>query len=310
MGNHWFEPLLRAEQGGGTGGHLRCPSAQVPTDPFEIMALKMLEAFLSVGAGPFDIIVTSPDKKQLGYWEGRPEYKIRQEIGPIIWAANKHKQNTIIRPYCSGLTLIQMDDLGPVQVERVKPATFLIIQTSPGSFQAWAAVSDGNQPFEGRLKKGVGADPGANGATRIAGSLNCKPKYRPNYPRVEITHTSSGRMVDRAYLESLGLVAPPIPAQKAPAPKGGAGGPPCASPVSPAKWPDYQRCLQEKKGDRSRADWDYAWKALDRGWDIEEVVKRLLTLSGKAQEKGPQGGYEYALQTAEKAARSVSGFSS
>src|SRR5579884_341656 len=307
MSNHWFKPLLRAASpGGGTGGHLRCPSAQVPNDPFELMAFKMLDAFMSVGAGPFDIVVTDINKRKLGYWEGRSDYKIRQEIGPILWAANKYNQNTIIRPHSEGLTLVQLDDLGPVQMERVKPGTFLVIRTSPNSFQAWVGLSDGDQTFEQRLKRGVGADPGANGSARIAGSLNCKPKYQPHYPMVEVVHTSSGRMVNRTYLESLGLLAPPLPDQKAErAP--GAEGPPCASPVgkSPLKWPNYQWCLQEKKGDRSEADWDFAWKALDRGWDMEEVTERLMGLSGKAQEKGQRGGLEYVLQTVEKAARSV-----
>ena len=43
-----------------------------------------------------------------------------------------------------------------------------------------------DKDFARRLRKGTGADPTASGATRVAGSLNFKDKYAPDFPRVAI----------------------------------------------------------------------------------------------------------------------------
>ena len=70
---------------------------------------------------------------------------------------------------------------------------FLALETSPGNYQAWLALS-GNEDkdFARRLRKGVGADATASGATRVAGSLNFKDKYAPNFPRVTIHAAAAG----------------------------------------------------------------------------------------------------------------------
>jgi hypothetical protein len=49
----------------------------------------------------------------------------------------------------------------------------------------------------------------ASGAVRIAGSLNFKERYQPDFPRVRLTDASPGRIATRSQLESLRLVAPP-----------------------------------------------------------------------------------------------------
>ena len=70
--------------------------------------------------------------------------------------------------------------------------SFLILRTSPGNYQAWVAVADGDADFARRLRKGAGADLTASGATRVSGSLNFKEKYAPAFPRVETVHASPG----------------------------------------------------------------------------------------------------------------------
>ena len=59
------------------------------------------------------------------------------------------------------------------------------------------------------MRRGAATDKRATGATRIAGSLNFKEKYAPDFPRVRIHAAQSGRMTTRAEIEELGLVAPP-----------------------------------------------------------------------------------------------------
>jgi hypothetical protein len=66
--------------------------------------------------------------------------------------------------------------------------------------------------FVHRLRKAVGADPSASGATRIAGTTNYKRKYEPDFPTVTIVDAVPGRIVTQAQLEALGLVAPSEPA--------------------------------------------------------------------------------------------------
>jgi len=51
-------------------------------------------------------------------------------------------ENVIIRPIGSGVAFVQLDDLKTQeQIDRVRPAAFIIHETSPGNRQAWIAVS-------------------------------------------------------------------------------------------------------------------------------------------------------------------------
>src|SRR5271155_845324 len=91
---------------------------------------------------------------------------------------------------------------------RLAPAVFLTQRTSQGNFQAWIAMTGAeDKDFARRLRKGTGADATASGATRVAGSLNIKDKYAPNFPRVAIEQAQLCRKTTPAELEQLGLVA-------------------------------------------------------------------------------------------------------
>ena len=169
------------------------------------------------------------------------------------------------------------------------------------SYQAWVAVAGGDADFARRLRKGAGADLTASGATRVSSSLNFKERYAPAFPRVETVHASPGRVVTRAELEALGIMAPPEKPHTA------------AIPMSrhrPAArgWPSYQRCVENappaRDGDRpdiSRADFTFCLLAIDWGWSVEETATRLLQESSKAQENGKA----YALRTAQNAAAAI-----
>src|SRR5271165_2317253 len=122
---------------------------------------------------------------------------------------------------------------------RLAPAVFLALETSPGNFQAWVAMPDAeDKDFARRLRKGTGADPTASGATRVAGSLNFKDKYAPDFPRVAIRQANLGRLAQAAELERLGLVAEPEVAQPLRIT------PARARPgTGSRKWPSYARCV-------------------------------------------------------------------
>jgi hypothetical protein len=265
-------------------------------------ALDTLDTFASVGAESFHLTLTDLKGDKVGFRKSVPLSKLRQDTPGLLERASLQQHNVIVRPHSARAVFIQLDDLDAQVMERLKPAAFLGLKTSPGNYQAWIAMAENPEDdFPRRLRKGAGADPTASGATRVAGSLNFKEKYAPEFPRVEIAHKAPGRMARKEQLEALGLVAAPELA------------PPALFRVSrPAsenrRWPSYQRCLEGappnhgKTGpDISRADFTWCMTTLTWGWSVEETASKLMELSGKARENGEI----YAHRTAQNAAAAV-----
>jgi len=264
-------------------------------------AAAMLDAFASVGAGRFDLTLTDAAGEKVAYRGNRSLDQLRSAMPAILQEAAEQRHNVIVRPRSSGVTLIQLDDLGEDVAARLRPVSFLIQRTSPRNYQAWIAVADGDTDFARRLRRGAGADLTASGATRISGSLNFKEKYAPKFPLVETVHASPGRIVTRAELEALGMVAPPEKAA------------PAAIPLSRRRpdargWPNYRRCVENAppargggRPDISRADFTFCLLAIDWGWTVEETAARLMQESGKVQENGEA----YALRTARSAVAAI-----
>jgi RepB DNA-primase from phage plasmid len=190
-------------------------------------AQAMLDAFASVGAHGFDLTLTDAAGRKVGFHPGHTIEGLCPVLEQMLRDAATLQHNMIVRPRTDRATLVQLDDLDASAAERMKPASFLILCTSPGSYQAWVAVDDADADFARRLKKGAGADPAASGATRISGSLNFKEKYAPAFPRVETVYTSPGLVVPRDRLEALGVVAPPERTEPVP--------PPARALLSPAR---------------------------------------------------------------------------
>jgi hypothetical protein len=266
-------------------------------------ALDMLDAFASAGACSFDITITDieGEKVEGKYRSNRSLAVLRRTIGRTLEEAHRDQHNVIIRPRSTTATLVQLDDLDSEKANQIAPYAFMIICTSPGNHQAWIAVTDAPDDFARRLRKGTGADATASGATRIAGSLNFKRDYAPDFPLVEMTNVSIGNAVSAAELEGGGFVARPEEAHS-PAP------PVAQLRTSPRRWPDYDRCVRgappahsSDRPDISKADFTWCMTAIDWGWSIEETAKRLMELSSKANENGET----YALTTARNAADAV-----
>src|SRR5579863_9175613 len=180
-------------------------------NPASQAARAMLDAFTGSGAEHFDITWTTRQGDKAGFRRHMPADTLRHLLPVMLTNAEKNERNLIVRPISSRATFVQLDDLSRAGLDRVKPAAFLGLETSPGNYQAWVAIPAGeaDKDFARRLRKGAGADDTASGATRIAGSLNFKDKYAPNFPRVEITHSAPGLMASTDQLEALGLVAAP-----------------------------------------------------------------------------------------------------
>jgi hypothetical protein len=209
------------------------------------------------------------------------------------------QQNIIVRPRSDKVMFVQLDDLSSAQVETLIPVACLTLETSPGNHQAWTAVSDiadDAKDFARRLRKGVGADLTASGATRVGGTFNFKRKYEPDFPMVKILHAAPGRIATPSQLEAMGIVAAsePVHVVATPSRASSAG----------RSWPDYERCVLgapmkhgENRPDISRADFFYAMLCAQRNFSIEGIAARLMELSSKAKENGQH----YAQLTAENA---------
>src|SRR5712692_7666869 len=155
-------------------------------------ALRLLDVFTRAGAKTFDLTLTALNGEKVSFRRQLTFDRFRQMMPALLERSALQQRNVIVRPQCpnSGPVLIQLDDLTDNALDRVKPAAFLGLLTSPGNYQAWVAVSNpGDADFARRLRKGAGGDPTASGATRIAGSQNFKEKYSPDFPYVQ----------DRAY---------------------------------------------------------------------------------------------------------------
>jgi hypothetical protein len=260
----------------------------------------MLDAFASVGATAFDLTVTTRAEEKETFRRSVRVGDLSRALPSILGSAATKQNNVIVRPHGKGVWFVQLDDLKADKLAQIGPAVFLILQTSPGNFQAWAAIHGAeDKDFARRLRKGTGADATASGATRVAGSLNFKDKYAPDFPRVAIQQVQPGRTVTAAELDQLGLVTAPEQAPARPAP---------SRSRSVNAWPDYARCLRDAPRnsagtgpDVSRADYTFCLIAIDWGRSVEDVEARLMEESSKAWENGET----YAARTAAAAATAI-----
>jgi hypothetical protein len=263
-------------------------------------AWQMLDLFASLGAHTFDLTRTDTDGHKRGFRPAQNLGALRRWMPFLLNSATQWQHNLIVPPKEPAAALVQLDDLRGTMLERVKNAAFLILTTSPGNHQAWVAVRECGPDLARRLRHGSGADPSASGATRVAGSLNFKRQYAPDFPMVQILEANPQHTVTEGELEALGLVAAP----EVPILCAGRGGPHKRAQA----WPSYERCLQSAPprhhGDRpdvSRADFTFCLLAIDWGWSIAETCARLLEKSNKAHENG-EG---YAWLTTQRAAAAV-----
>lgn len=292
-------------------------------------AKAMLAVFASVGARAFILTLTDikGDKIPARYTPAwmRPNLdtgrlpnldldELRQRIGLVLQDAEQNRHNVIIRPLSTTAKLIQLDDLDLAKTARITSQAFIAFSTSPANYQAWVAVKDAPveneaaKAFVRRLRNGIGgSDKSATGATRIAGSLNFKPAYAPNFPTVEVVAINAGNITSTAALDRAGLLAaeePPAP------PRVTARNFHHRNDIARGK-PNYQRALDgaplksDGKPDRSRADYMYCIWAIDRGMTIEQAAAALLEDSEKAQDNKRRGDKGYALVTAKNAADAV-----
>jgi hypothetical protein len=283
-------------------------------------ALRMVDTFASVGATHFDLTHTNIDGEKRGFRPTQSTAQIKNSLPKLFPGATERQNNIIVRPLSEKVHFVQLDDLDAEGLKRVGDAAFLTLTTSPGNHQAWVAVSDIKdaeeaKDFSRRLRKGAGADKSASGATRVAGTVNYKRKYEPDFPTVKIDEAHPGRVVTKAELEAMGIVAAPEPESVASEEllKARQTGPSQYRHRANKTWPNYALSLAgappNRAGtgpDRSMADFTWCMTAIDWGWSIEETAKKLPEVSERARQRVQQLRDEgYPLITAQNAAAEV-----
>ena len=268
-------------------------------------AMRMLEAFTGVGAHQFDVSRTTINKRGIpgGYLAAQSSAQLREKLPCLLEDSLREQTNLIIFPHiCQPASLLQLDDLDAGMLARLRPLAFLLIATSPAKRQAWVAVERCDPDLCQRVKLAVGADMGANGNVRLAGSLNVKPVYSPDFPKVRIEATLLRPKVGPEDFRSLGLMAP--------AETGGAVYRTPLNGKRPRAWPSYECCLAgapptaAREKDRSLADFCWCCIAIRWGWSPEEAADQLIKEPlSKAHERRER----YAINTARNAAAAVAG---
>jgi hypothetical protein len=259
----------------------------------------MLSLFASVGAHHFDVTLKDERTGETLFDRGRTINGLTNSLPSLLSRAVLEQIDIIIRPL-SKTPLIQLDDLTPASIEKVRGVSFAIIETSRGNFQAWIAVLDATEDTARQLKKAIGADANASGAVRVCGTRNWKTEHAPDFPTVRLIESQPGRTTTPTELQAVGLLKETEEPQATP---------PRAPLFFPSRtWPDYARCLRDaptrhgsEEKDTSRADWQFALIAADRGFTAQEIATEIMNLSDKAKREG----LKYAERTAQRAFESV-----
>lgn len=267
-------------------------------------AKRMLDAFGSVGATHFDVTFLDIEGKKRGFRPLQSARQVKHSLHLLFPGLQERQNSLVIRPHSETSTLIQLDDLKSETLAPSRDVAFLTLKTSPGNHQAWVAVSglSDAKEFARRLRKGAQADVNASGATRVAGTVNYKRKYQPNFPLVSIEDAHPGRIVTPSRLLQLGLVAhePAAPAA------------PLRVYRASAPFPDYARIVEgaplnhgQTGPDISRADFFWSLVAAQRGWDAGAIAHRLMQMSPKAKENGEEYARITALNAVEAASHKI-----
>lgn len=270
-------------------------------------ALAMIDAFVSVGVEQFDVIHTDINQQLRGYRVSQSARDVKRSIPWLVPGSYRRRNNLIVRPRKAqnGPILAQLDDLDWNRIQKIAPYAFLLVHTSPEKYQAWVAIVDGVKETVRQLVKGIGADPRASGAVRLAGTGNYKHHYEPDFPIVDAFGMKAVCM-HSGQLKDLGLAPIPESSTWPKAPQRMA-----RFNAGPRKWPSYSQALTgaslkpDGGRDRSQADFTWCMWAIDRGWSVDETVAELLCVSEKAQEQHRRKDIGYCRLTAWKASLAV-----
>lgn len=237
-----------------------------------------LAAFQSVGADRFDVTFLNDKSGHTQYHEAAD---LTVKLPRALELNETKNVSFIVRP--RGASLIQIDDLDWNTVETLLPFTFLVEETSKDNFQAWLALppntcEDELKDTRSRLLKKLENETGNGGgygATRFPGSINHKPER--NGFRVKLTLAELGFFTTSEKLDAAGFLADASIQEYKPSPFKRKG--------HPSRFPNYDKCLEAKNFDRSKADASFLAICKERGIGRDEAEAELEQVSERVQEE-------------------------
>jgi hypothetical protein len=232
------------------------------------------------------------------------------KVIPWLKFENYHGRNIFVRPYGEH-NLSMVDDLSADSIRRMKGSGFapaLVIETSPGNFQAWlkhprVLPKELSTAVARSLAKNFGGDTGAadwRHFGRLAGFTNRKLRHRDStglFPFVKLCEASGAlydgaeRLISQAELQLADEKQRRAKIRRAAV----SDRPPC-----PLKGIKQFRVNPIYAGDDTRIDLAYAIYALSQGASVEQIEQTIRTrdLSHKGGEKRQA---EYLARTITKA---------
>jgi hypothetical protein len=264
-------------------------------------ALTALQAFENLGATSFQVTLKDENSgaAEFNNFNGA---ELRSWFPDLLKRNEQGAESLIVRP--RGASVIQIDDCSPNVLEHLQPFSFLTIETSSDNYQAWIALPSGTseedlKQIRSRLLeylKPTGANGGAYGAVRWAGSINRKPE-RKGF-RVRLSSANPSRVVTGAELEGAGLLKSPFLAPSEPKLKADMKSQGLKIKGRTIRsFPSYAICLANKKNNRSEADASFLKLCYLRGFSMNEATAELEQISERAREERQRGRRDYVKMT-------------
>ena len=189
--------------------------------------------------------------------------------------------------------LLIRDDCTLADAQRLRDLALIVTETSPGNHHVFLAVEgidtkERMTAFHAALDaRGIGGNGRAGRSARWAGTWNAKRGCD-----VRLVHSNPGRVLTVEELQGLGIVLPAaLPAEPLPTHRGADKKLVVRNLAQPRgaswrTWPSYQKALDDKGGDRSAADASFFRRSWNQGFDEQEIVDRLMSVSDRAQQRG------------------------
>lgn len=178
------------------------------------------------------------------------------------------------------------DDCTSGDVEKLRSYSWMITETSPGSYQVWFRLADDESGPEGRRRlhdiltaAGIGGNAGGTHSGRWPGSVNGKAKHQGW--QVQLTGGQAGRVVTLAQMaDAFPSPSASIEVKTTPRDERSTITRTSTSGFRGAM-PDYDKCLIGRRS-RSEADASFIRIAMDRGFDVDEIYSGLVAVSERA----------------------------
>jgi hypothetical protein len=106
-------------------------------------AARMLETFASVRADRFLLTFTDIDAQKTEYRAAQSLTGVKAHLSHLMRRAEAKHWNLIVRPRLpehAPVLLVQLDDVSPLTLKRLRDVAFMTVRTSPHSNPAWVAI--------------------------------------------------------------------------------------------------------------------------------------------------------------------------